>query len=325
LGCLRVEVGEERLAGDENDSKEEMMRRIVLALMTVAALAAPAALASGSFPETIPLPTGFQPEGIAIGTGDTFYVGSIPTGAVFAGNVRTGAGRIIVEGAAGRAATGMKYDNGLLWVSGAATGKAFVYDVRTGELVREYQLATGSGPTFINDVVVTEDAAYFTDSNRAVLYKVALSSKGVPGDASDLPLSGDFELVDGFNLNGIAATADGHTLLAVQSATGKLFAIDAESGVARTVDLGGAVLAHGDGLLLHGRTLYVVQNTDNQIAVVKLAHDVGAGAVARTITDADFDVPTTIGRFGHRLYAVNARFGIDEPEKADYDVVQVGR
>ena len=301
------------------------MRHILLMLIVVAALAAPAALAEGSYPETIPLPTGFQPEGIAIGRGNTFYVGSIPTGAVFAGNLRTGEGRIVVQGATGRAATGLKYDDGLLWVSGAATGKAFVYDTRSGELVREYQLATGEGATFVNDVVITEEAAYFTDSNRAVLYKVALSSEGVPGAASVLPLGGDFELVAGFNLNGIAATADGEALLAVQSATGKLFAIDPESGVATTVDLGGAALTNGDGLLLHRRTLYVVQNRDNQIAVVKLARDLGSGAVTRTITDSDFDVPTTVGRFGRWLYAVNARFGIDEPESADYDVVRVNR
>ena len=32
----------------------------------------------------------------------------------------------------------------------------------------------------MNDVVVTKRAAYFTDSNQAVLYRVALSKNGVP-------------------------------------------------------------------------------------------------------------------------------------------------
>src|SRR5262249_41379938 len=160
----------------------------------------------------------------------------------------------------------------------------------TGELIREYQLATGSGPTFINDVVVTKSAAYFTDSNRAVLYRVERLPGGAPGEASTLPLTGDFQLVNGFNLNGIAATRDGKTLLAVQSAAGKVYAIDAASGAAKTVDLGGASLTNGDGLLLQGRTLYAVQNQNNRIAVVKLAPDLGSGTITRTIMDSDFDV-----------------------------------
>ena len=75
------------------------MRRLVLLLTTLACLAVPSALAKGSFPETIPLPNGFQPEGIAIGKGDTFYVGSIPTGAVYAGSLRTGTGNVLVPAA----------------------------------------------------------------------------------------------------------------------------------------------------------------------------------------------------------------------------------
>src|SRR5262245_10500569 len=102
------------------------MRRIpLLALAVAAALAVPTALAKGSFPDTIPLPNGWRPEGIAIGTGTTFYSGSIPTGAVYAGDLRTGVGSVVIPGAAGRGATGMKVDHGHLWVSGAATGKAF--------------------------------------------------------------------------------------------------------------------------------------------------------------------------------------------------------
>ncbi len=143
------------------------MRRLILFVAALAALAAPAALAKATYPETIPLPNGFAPEGIAIGNGNTFYVGSIPTGAVYTGDLRTGSGRILVPGAAGRAATGLEHDRGRLWVSGAGTGKAFVYNARTGSLLREYVLATGGG-TFVNDVVVTKKAAYFTDSMRPV-------------------------------------------------------------------------------------------------------------------------------------------------------------
>jgi sugar lactone lactonase YvrE len=301
------------------------MRRLVLLLTTLACLAVPAALAKGSFPETIPLPNGFAPEGIAVGKGDTFYVGSIPTGAVYAGSLRTGTGNVLVPGATGHAATGLEYNHGRLWVSGAATGKAFVYNAQTGALLNELQLATSAGPTFINDVVVTGRAAYFTDSNRPVIYKVSKSSTGSPGAVTPITLTGDYQQVAGFNLNGIDATPSGRTLLTVQSATGKLFTIDPKTGATKLIDLGGATLPNGDGILLHGRTLYVVQNQLDKIAVVTLNPSLTTGVVTREITDSDFDVPTTIDRFGKWLYAVNARFGRASGPDATYQVVQVRR
>ena len=72
------------------------MRRITL-LAALAVLVVPTALAKSSFPATISLPNGFQPEGIAVGTGSTFYVGSIPTGAVYTGDLRTVAGAPITS------------------------------------------------------------------------------------------------------------------------------------------------------------------------------------------------------------------------------------
>ena len=302
------------------------MRRTFLALMVVSAVLATTAAAEATFPETLPLPNGFQPEGISIGNGTTFYVGSIPTGAVYRGDLRTGTGAVLVPGESGRAAIGVEFDRGLLFVAGGPTGKAFVYDAESGALVREVQLATGTGGTFVNDVVVTTTAAYFTDSLRAVLYRLPLGSDGAPSAAAQtVPLTGDYQQVAGFNLNGIDATPDGARLVVVQSATGKLFVVEADTGVSSEIDLGGRTLPNGDGLLLLGRTLYVVQNRLNTIAVVRLAGDLSSGSVATTITDPDFDVPTTIDRFGNHLYAVNARFGNPAPTTATYNVVQVRR
>ena len=85
------------------------MRRTILLTAIVAVIAASAALAK-SFPATIPLPNGWQPEGIAVGDGSTFYVGSIPTGAVYRGDLRTGKGATLVPGATGRAAIGIEHD-----------------------------------------------------------------------------------------------------------------------------------------------------------------------------------------------------------------------
>jgi sugar lactone lactonase YvrE len=300
--------------------------RLVVAPLAAAALAPQAALAKNQFPDTISLPNGWQPEGIAIGRGTTFYVGSIPNGAVFAGDLRTGQGSVLVPGAAGRAATGLKYDRGRLFVSGASTGKAFVYDAKTGALIEEVQLAIGPGATFINDVTVTRNAAYFTDSNRNVFYKLPLAGDGTPAaSAQAITLSGDYQQAPGFNLNGIAAALNGRWLLSDQTATGKLFRIDPATGAAHAVDLGGTTLTNGDGMFLLGLTLYVVQNQNNQIAVIRLAADLGSGRLIRTITSPSFDVPTTIAWFGSWLYAVNARFTTPPSPSTPYSVVKVRR
>jgi sugar lactone lactonase YvrE len=274
------------------------MRRFALlaAWIVVAAtiLAAPLA-ASSSFPEKIALPNGFRPEGIAIGRGHQFYVGSIPTGAIYRGDLRTGTGAILNPGAPGRASIGVEYDHGRLFVAGGPTGKGFVYSARSGRLLAEYQLTTAT-PTFVNDVTLARGGAYFTDSARPFLYRVG--RRGV----TEIPFTGAIA-----NSNGIEPTRDGKALIVVQSNVGKLFKVDPRTGVASEIVLDQPVV-NGDGLLLDGRILYVVQNRDNKVAVVKLNRKLSSGRVLQHITDPDFDVPSTIDEFGKRLYAVNARF-----------------
>jgi sugar lactone lactonase YvrE len=305
------------------------MVRIVCSLAVLAATAAavvavcPAASKKAHpFPEVMQLPTGFRPEGIEIGRGATFYVGSVANGAVYRGDLRTGAGAILVPGAAGRAATGIELDeSSRLFVAGGPTGTASVYDAKTAALIRTYTL--GASPTFINDVVVTRGAAYFTDSQKNVLYRVPVGPGGELGDAQTVTLGGDYVHVAGqFNLNGIDASGNGRTLVAVQSANGKLYRIDPTTGVAKTISLGTDSVPNGDGLLLSGRTLYVVQNQQNQVAVIKLDKEIGSGTVRTRLNDPDFSVPTTIDHFGRRLYVVNARFGMPNPDTLSYQVVQ---
>jgi sugar lactone lactonase YvrE len=127
----------------------------------------------------------------------------------------------------------------------------------------------------------------------------------------------------GFRLNGIEAS--GRRLIAVVSALGRLFEIDPRNGEAEEIELSGGDAANGDGLLLDGRTLYVVQNQLNRIAVVRLDHDLDEGRVVRYLTDSDFDVPTTIAEKAGFLWAVNARFNTPPTPDTEYDVVRVRR
>jgi hypothetical protein len=175
------------------------------------------------------------------------------------------------------------------------------------------------GGTFINDVTTLRGNAYFTDSQKPVIYALPKSGIGTP---VTVPITGDLVYGAGFNANGIEAVRG--RLVTVQSSTGKLFTVDPATGVSREIDLGGATLPAGDGLLAKGRTLLVVQNTLNRIAVVRLSRDLRSGRVVRTISDPDFDVPTTITFARHALWAVNARFGTPPTPTTPYDVVRVG-
>lgn len=298
------------------------MKRI-LTIVLLLCLAAPAA-AGHRYPDTIALPNGWQPEGIATGKGNSFYSGSRATGSIFKGDLKTGRGEVLVESASG-AALGMKVDaRNRLFVAGGGTGTASVYDARDGELLKRYSLA--SPPTFVNDVIVTDKAAYFTDSLNRRLYVLDLGRHGrLPDQARTLPLKGDLQLepVGGFELNGIEAAK--RRLIAVHSARGKLFAIDPRDGNTDVITLEGGDVRNGDGLLLDGRTLYVVQNQLNQIAVVKLDRDLDEGEIQAHLTDSDFDVPTTIAEQGGFLWAVNARFSTPPTPDTEYDVVKVRR
>ena len=127
----------------------------------------------------------------------------------------------------------------------------------------------------------------------------------------------------GFNANGIEATPDGKTLLVVSSAAQAVYAVEPATGEATQIDLGSA-LPNGDGLVLAGKTLYVVQNRLNQIGVISLSADLSSGVIGEAITNPAFDVPTTAALFGNSLYAVNAKFGTP-PAGTPYEVVRVDR
>jgi hypothetical protein len=303
---------------------------VAAAAVVVLAVAAPAAQAP--FPEVIQLPSGFRPEGIEI-KGNRFWVGSIPTGAIYLGDLRTGEGDVIAPGAPAttpptRAAIGLELSKGgRLVVAGGGTGKAFVYDAKTGDLLQEITLTTVT-PTFINDVVVTNDAAYFTDSRNPVLLKVPIGPGGELGAVETITLTGvDYVHMPGVNnLNGIDATRNGKTLVAVQSSTGKLFTIDPNTGGINEIalqDTAGTATSvpNGDGLLLKGQTLFVVQNQLDRVAMIELSKDLTSGTVLTRIQDPDFVVPTTMDDHGKRFYAVNAKFGRPNPNNT-FEVVQ---
>ncbi len=129
--------------------------------------------------------------------------------------------------------------------------------------------------------------------------------------------------IAGFNANGIEASADGKDLIIVNSALGSLYKVDPQTGFAALIDLGGDSVPSGDGLVLRGLTLYVVQNFLNQVAEVELDEDLASGEVVEIRTSPFFDVPTTAAAFGNALYAVNARFTTPPGPTVTYDAVRL--
>lgn len=304
-----------------------MSRILALAASVVAlasGLAAPAT-ADTAFPTRIELPNGFRPEGIAIHRA-TAYTGSLADGDIYAANLRTGTGQRIIEGP-GTPSVGLKVDLlGRLFVAGGVAGTGRVIDIRTRTLLKNYTFTTAAS-TFVNDMVLTPNAVWFTDSRQPQLYKVAIGRYGRLADRPvTVPLTGDYQHVpDVTNANGIARTPDGCALLIVQSSTGTIFRVNPRTGVTRKVDLGGAVMTNGDGLLVIRNTLYVVQNRLNKVAVIELNSAGTAGRVVRDITSTDFDVPTTAAAFDDRLYLPNARFTTTPTPDTPYWISAVTR
>ena len=277
-------------------------RNLVIGALVTGALALPLAPAQAhEKPSVLHLPDGWRPEGIAT-IGRTAYVGSLVDGDIYALDLRSGEGRVVSQGP-GTPAVGLEAAHGRLWVAGGPTGTGRFVDPRTGATLATVTLT--SGTSFVNDVVTQGQTAWFTDSLQPQLYAVTHSD----GAVTTLPLTGDWVQGAGNNANGIETTPDGDALLVINSFNGTLYRVDPTTGVA-TVVQGGTGLANGDGLLVQGNTLYVVQNRSNQVAVLHISDDGTSAALQRTITSPDFQVPSTIARWGHRLYLPNAQFGL---------------
>ncbi|GAA3497970.1 hypothetical protein GCM10019016_050730 [Streptomyces prasinosporus] len=275
-----------------------------------------------AWPTEFPLPDGWLPEGITIGSAPYAYLGSRADGAIYRADLRTGEGRVLHEGAPGLTAIGLELGrDGLLYVSGGGDGTARLVDAGTGEPRGTYRLTDGAGH-FVNDVVLLRDRAWFTDSYDAVLYGVP---RGRGGRVRTLPLTGDWEQLPGvINANGIVSTPDGRGVIVVKSTPGELYRVDLGTGRATRIALSGAQdVVNGDGLVRVGRTLYVVQNRLDVVTVFDLDAGATTATLRRSITDPRFDVPATAARFRDRLYLVNARFTSPQTPETTFTAVAV--
>lgn len=255
------------------------------------------------------------PEGVAR-RADTqdFFVTSTTDGTIYRGTLGNPNTQVFLPGGAdGRTtAVGLKVDeSGRLFVAGGGSGKIFSYDANTGALLRAYTTPpVMQGGTFINDVTLAGDFAYFTDSVRPMIFRVPRTA-GASNEAEawlDVSATIPYSTAPGaFNLNGIAATAGGQYLIAVQSSSGKLFRIGVADKAVAEIKLDGSVV-NGDGILLDGQTLYVVRNADKIIVPISLGADFASGTIGTPFSDPSLRYPTTIAETDGRLLVVNSQF-----------------
>jgi hypothetical protein len=285
-------------------------------------------------PRTIDLPVGIRPEGITSGPGTTYYVGSLADGRIVTGDLIEGTVDTLLPGATGRSIRGLYWDRrtNLVWAAGNVLAEAHVWavDADTGEVVSDTVVP---GAAFLNDLVVTQDAVWVTDSRLVPdrLTKIPLGRRGAPIDADPefVPLGGAWPAGNGtdVNANGIRELPDG-TLILNNSRVGGLWQVRPGSGRARRIRVeGGPGIIAGDGLELDGRTLYNVRGSGpDQVAVLRLSRD-GDSWVATWVgarKAESLSVPSTATVAGGWLWVVNARFGVvPDPTTAPYWITRL--
>ncbi|MEE4145212.1 MAG: hypothetical protein V2I26_10475 [Halieaceae bacterium] len=316
-------------------------RHTILTISATILLALPVFPASAGdkpFPSRVHTLAGSAPEGFAIGKGPTAY-NSSPDGYIYRVDLRSGEGEVLVDAGADPfdcLKLGMRVDDrtNYLFVAGCVYGNALVFEADTGALVMEYQLNTSGEFGVVNDLTITKDAVYFTDSFRPVLYRLPLSKNGRipldPGAATEIPLLPEFVLDPNTEPccggNGIVSTPDGKTLIIGHSNLARLYRFDTASGDLDQIAVDGPLTGFLDGLAMHNRTVYIMTPYDfpgpsasiDGIQVVELAKDYLSGTLVETITDPDnLDGVASGAIFGNSLYVNNARYAVEFPPAPD--------
>jgi sugar lactone lactonase YvrE len=305
------------------------MRKLIPALAVLAATVAgspPALACAGPHPDTyiVSREPNVLPESLAIARNGTMYVSSLGTGAIFKGNTRDRKLHVFkAPGTDGRSKTsGVQLDgSGRIWAAGYDTRTIWVYNP-DGTLIAK-RTAPDAGSA-LNDLVVTDDAVYVTDSFTGSVWRASIHGSQV-GELTRWLSAGDFPAPPGF-LNGIDVTPDDRVALINGSVDGSgvagdahLFRVDLHARKVTEVSVTGAFLGSPDGSLLEGHRLYTEDSFANDRGGFDYAVDLGIlnadlttlHLVKRSGFAPDGATPTAVGRDGDRLLQVNSQLGAD--------------
>ena len=281
---------------------------------------APASPTAGEQVASLALPDGFEyPEGIAVdpATG-TLFVTSIAGGAVASSSPDGSFDVLIPANADGKImAGGVAATSDRLWLAGGYGAALYEYTL-DGVFVGSH--ASGPGG-FLNDVVVTDDGVFVTDSVLPTLWRLPLASE------PDAPLEAFIDLTDegvtygeGFNWNGIRELSDG-SLIAAQTSTGQLFRVDVAARTVSEIQTDSAPLLGADGLVVDDLDVYVVRNSSGRVDTVRLCPDLSCGAVRAGSESLSMQFPTTAVIVDGQLLVVGSQFdrggpiGPGEPQR----------
>jgi Cu-Zn family superoxide dismutase len=257
----------------------------------------------------LPGPTVY-PEGITLGPGGDFFVGSSADGTIFRGVLTEATTDVwLPAGSDDRTvALGLTvYDDSQLLVCGGKTGQFHAYDVSTRELVSRRAV-----DGYLNDVQVIGDHAYATDSSRPTVWRFDLRAADAQPEPLELPRAG--------YLNGIAGRDD--------------FLLVADQGdeVVWRLGLDGAaeVIATdyaADGLLLVDDILIGVcnrgettQTAEFFLSALRLS-PAGPAVHLGEYADPRFATPTTLALDGDRILVVNAQFAARPDPRLPFSVI----
>lgn len=273
-------------------------------------------------------PVGSKFEGIgADERRGVFYVSEVTGGEIHRGTV--GSARTVEwlsgDGTDGRVtARGITVDKaGRVYIAGGPNGAdagrpdLWVYSAQ-GTLLAA--LRAPGNDVFLNDVAIGPDgAAYFTNSNDPQVFRVADDGSGwrasLWADAT-----GTIDREVGFNLGGIALTADRSAFVVAQGNIGRLWRFSTRTATVSPVATGDADVTNADGLVRQGNRLTVVRNFSKMIATLRLTHD-GRRAVLLDQQASSADrVLTTAKTLRGRILYVDSKFD-EAVASAPYEVI----
>ena len=271
------------------------------------------------FPQTVYAEDNSWPEGFAIGIGHAAYNGSVD-GSIYKVDLRSGQGEVLnpneIPDPWDCLKLGMRVDSRTnnLFVAGCWYENLLVYNADTGEVKAEYQL----GPQFeslVNDLAITNDAVYITDSFLPYIYRLPLAENGgLPPNADDVTT---IDLPNEFIMdwngpccggNGIVATPNGKTLIIGHSALSALYRVDLATGNVEEIEVSPPLTGFLDGLVMHNRTLYIMNPDHEVVQVVELDKGLLSGTLVGKITDPNMSGVASGALFGESLYVNNAHY-----------------
>jgi sugar lactone lactonase YvrE len=236
----------------------------------------------------------FIPEGIAIGSGGAFYIGSVRKGLLLSD------GEVLSDRQDHWSVFGMRFDDdGSLWFASAAVaqlegvgedlGKTglFRIDTSSGEITRAAILPQHADEQVLGDLVIVDDSIYTTDSLTGAVHRYDIEAD----EFSTLIEPGRMRSPQGLVLD---ATGE---YLYVADYTNGLYRVSLRDGAAERVAMPAFTSAYGiDGLYRHGNDLIAIQNgiRPHRVVAFTLSADGTSVTSGRILVASlvEFDEPT---------------------------------